>query len=57
MVTKQHRTAAEQRLWDAVVVELVSRCFDTGPHGCAHAVREIADAVLEERRQSQKQNS
>jgi hypothetical protein len=38
-------------------VELVSRCFDTGPHGCAHAVREIADAVLEERRQSQKQNS
>lgn len=47
------RNSAEQKLWDAIVLALIGKCWDAGPEGCAHAVREIADAVIVERRRSQ----
>jgi hypothetical protein len=57
MVTK-HRTAAEQKLWDEVVKNIVAVCIEfRGVDGCAHLVREIADAVVLERRRSQQEQS
>lgn len=49
----KHRTPAEQKYWDAIVLELAGECFKVGPEGCAQALREIADALLIERRRSQ----
>ncbi len=55
MVTK-HRAATEQKFWDAIVLALAGECFKVGPEGCAQAIREIADALLVERRRSQQQD-
>lgn len=52
-MVKAHRTPAEQKLWDAVVTQLAAVCTEIkGTEGCAHLIREIADAVIRERRES-----
>lgn len=54
----KHRTPAEQRLWDDVVKNIAAVCIEfRGVEGCAHLIREIADAVIRERRDSIAQDS
>jgi hypothetical protein len=49
----KHRTPAEQRVWDDLVVRLAPVCVEfRGVEGCAHLVREIADSIISERRKS-----
>jgi hypothetical protein len=48
-----HRTASEQRYWDDLTKALAAVCVDLEkPAGCAHLIRELADELLEERRDS-----
>lgn len=55
-MTKQRRTREETKLWDAVAIALAPHCFkanvENAAEGCAHLIREIADAVVRERRGS-----
>lgn len=48
------RTKEETRFWDQIATAVAGEvCAKTKkPVGCAHLVREIADALLRERRQS-----
>jgi hypothetical protein len=48
------RTQSEQAFWDQIAIAVAGEvCAKTKkPVGCAHLVREIADALLRERRQS-----
>jgi hypothetical protein len=59
-MTKQRRTRDEMKLWDAVAVALAPHCFqvkvENAADGCAHLVREIADAIIRERRKSVEQD-
>lgn len=50
----KHRTPAEQRVWDEIVIALAPVCAVdmVGAQGCAHLIREIADEIIRERRQS-----
>jgi hypothetical protein len=52
------RTKEEQQLWDQIVLAVAPElCGKTKkPVGCAHLVREIADAILHERRKSVEQD-
>lgn len=56
ITSQPRRTLEEQSLWDAIVIRMAPRCFAWDiadrEQGCAHLVREIADAILRERRQS-----
>jgi hypothetical protein len=52
-MSTKHRTPAEQKLWDDVVKNIAAVCIEfRGVEGCAHLIREIADAVIRERRDS-----
>lgn len=53
MVRNTKRTQAEQRVWDELVLRLAPVCLEFhGVEGCAHLIREIADSIISERRQS-----
>lgn len=50
----KHRTPAEQRVWDSIVIAIAPTCaveMVEAP-GCAHLIREIADSIIRERRHS-----
>lgn len=59
MVTK-HRTAAEQKFWDAAFLLALPDCLNKldpkDSIGCAHAARDQADSALAERRLSQQES-
>jgi hypothetical protein len=53
MVKHTKRTAAETRLWDELVKVLAPKCIEfNATEGSAHLIREIADAIINERRDS-----
>ena len=57
MVNRTKRSKDEQRFWDSIAERLAEKCFEQSPEGCAHQVRDIADALLAERRKSQQESA
>lgn len=50
----KHRTEAEQRYWDEVSIEVARECVrrTMKPAGCTRLAGEVADLMLERRRES-----
>lgn len=56
-MTSKHRTPAEQKFWDEIAKALAVACIETKAlQGCAHMIREVADELLRERRESAQQD-
>jgi len=53
------RTAIEQKFWDETARAVAAHCLRKAKSidGCAHFAREFADAMLKERRDSQRKDN